>query len=169
MARYSECNFVSQQGFRNTGADTCGSRFSALMFQPKIVGTVVIIALVLQNAPLFICLSAILWWNVLLPALNPFDALYNARIAGPKGLPPLTPAPAPRRFAQGMAATFMLAIGISLLSGWHVAAWILEVLLVAAFSALIFGKFCLGSYIYHLLRGDAEFANRTVPWSRERE
>jgi hypothetical protein len=135
------------------------------MFQPKVIGTLVVAALFLQSGSLFLCLSAVLWWNVLMPALNPFDTLYNILIAGPKGLPTLTPAPAPRRFAQGMAATFMLAVGISLHSGWHVTAWILEGLLAAALSALIFGKFCLGSYIYHLLRRDAAFANRTLPWA----
>ena len=169
MPRSSELNFIRQQGFRDAGADACGCQFPALMFQPKIIGNLVVAALLLQSWPLFLCLSAVLWWNVLLPALNPFDALYNALIAGPKGLPPLTPAPTPRRFAQGMAATFMLAIGISLHSGWHVAARILEGLLVAALSALIFGKFCLGSYIYHLLRRDTEFANRTLPWAREKK
>ena len=136
------------------------------MFQPRIVGVLVSTALVLQSWPLFLGLSTILWWNVLVPALNPFDALYNNLIAGPRGLPPLTPAPSPRRFAQGMAASFMLAIGISLHSGWRVAAWTLEGLLVMALASLIVGKFCLGSYIFHLLRHDAEFANRTLPWVR---
>jgi hypothetical protein len=136
------------------------------MFQPKVIGTLVAFALVLQSWQIFLVLSAILWWNVLMPARNPFDLLYNRLVAGPKGLPRLTPAPSPRRFAQGMAATFMLSIGISLISGWHAATWILEGLLVVALSALIFGKFCLGSYIYHLLRREVEFANRTLPWSR---
>jgi Domain of unknown function (DUF4395) len=166
MPRSSEINFVRQQGFKDAGADACSHTFPALMFQPKVIGTLVAFALVLQSWQIFLLLSVILWWNVLVPARNPFDALYNSLIAGPKGLPKLTSAHAPRRFAQGMAATFMLLIGLSLISGWRVAAWILEGMLVAALSALIFGKFCLGSYIYHLLRHDVEFANRTLPWSR---
>ena len=166
MPRSSELNFVRQQGFRNAGADACECQFPTLMFQPRILGVLVVTALVLQSWLLFLGLSAILWWNVLVPALNPFDALYNTLIAGPKGLSRLTPAPSPRRFAQGMAATFMLAISISLHSGWRVAAWTLEGLLVMALAALIIGKFCLGSYIFHLLRHDAGFANRTLPWVR---
>ena len=35
-----------------------------------------------------------------------------------------------------------------------------------ALGALVFGRFCLGSYLYHLLRGETSFANRTLPWSR---
>jgi len=166
MPRSSDINFVRQQGFRDAGADACEHQFPALMFQPRIIGVLVVTGLVLQNWLFFLGLSAILWWNVLVPTLNPFDALYNSLIAVPKGLPRLTPAPGPRRFAQGMAATFMLAIGISLLSGWRVVAWTLEGLLVTALAALIFGKFCLGSYIFHLLRHDTEFANRTLPWVR---
>src|SRR5262249_18465725 len=106
------------------------------------------------------------WWNVLVPALNPFDRLYGALIGARRGLPPLTPAPAPRRFAQGMAATFTLVIGTSLLAGWSMLAWVLEALLVVALGALIFGKFCLGSYVFHLLTGNGAFAGRTLPWSR---
>ena len=64
-----------------------------------------------------------------------------------------------------MAGSFMLAIGICLLSDWLLAAWILQGLLMAALSALILGRFCLGSYIYFLLHGKRGFANRTLPWA----
>jgi hypothetical protein len=169
MSRSAQINFVKQQGFRDAGAATCQYQFPAMMFQPKLIGVLVITGLILQNGPFFIVLSAILWWNVIMPALNTFDALYNGLIAGPKGIPRLTPAPVPRRFAQGMAASFMLAIGISLVYGWQTAAWILEGFLVVALVALIFGKFCLGSYVFHLLRGDFNFANRTLPWVRNEQ
>ena len=33
------------------------------------------------------------------------------------------------------------------------------------FAALLFGKFCLGAYVYHLLRGNVALANGTCPWS----
>ena len=64
-----------------------------------------------------------------------------------------------------MAATFTLVIGVCLLAGWQLAAWIFQGLLFAAFSALIFGRFCLGSYLFYLLHGKAGFANRTLPWA----
>lgn len=167
MAETAKRNFVRQQGIRDADAATCSRQYPALMLQPRLVGILVVLALIFQSGPFFLALSAILWWNVAVPARNPFDALYNRLIALPKDLPPMAPAPAPRRFAQGMAATFMLAVGVSLLLGWHIAAWILEGLLAAALAALIFGKFCLGSYLFHLFRGDAAFANRTLPWARE--
>lgn len=42
----------------------------------------------------------------------------------------------------------------------------LEKMLVVALAALVFGKFCLGSYVFRLLRGEAAFAKRTLPWVR---
>ena len=42
----------------------------------------------------------------------------------------------------------------------------LQGFLVVAFSALLFGKFCLGAYVYHLLKGRVAFANSTLPWAR---
>jgi hypothetical protein len=135
------------------------------MFQPRVVGAIVVIAAIFQSWPVFMVLSAVLWWNVLVPSKNVFDAIYNRFIASPRG-PKLTPAPPPRRFAQGMAASFMLGIGLCLLSGYEAAAWALEILLFVALASLIFGKFCLGSYLYHLIRGEKEYANRTVPWSQ---
>ena len=166
MSQSAEVSFVHQQGFRSVADAECGARYSALMFQPRLIGTLVAVGLVTQAWLLFLVLGAIAWWSALVPLLNPFDAVYHALVAGPKRLPSLAPAPGPRRFAQGMAGTFMLGIAISLhLRSW-VLAWALEGLLVAALAALIFGKFCLGSYVFHLVRGEASFANRTLPWSR---
>ena len=120
---------------------------------------------ILRSWSLVAVLAAVPWWDVLVPSRNPFDAVYNRLVAVPRSLPRLAPAPAPRRFAQGMAGTFMIAAGVSLLMGWHAAAYVVEAMPVVALSALIFGKFCLGSCIYHLLTGQAGFANRTLPWS----
>ena len=65
-----------------------------------------------------------------------------------------------------MAATFMLVIAISLLSGLQVLAWIFEAMLLVALGALLFGGFCLGSFVFHFLVGNGAFARRTLPWSR---
>ena len=57
------------------------------------------------------------------PTHNPFDALYNRLIAHPPHLRPLRVAREPRRFAQGLAATFALAIGAAPLPGGASFAW----------------------------------------------
>jgi hypothetical protein len=161
----AKVNFVRQQGFENTSPEACSFQYPALMWQPRMIGILVLIGLAFQAGQYFLALAALLWWNVILPAFNPFAALYNRLVAKPKGLLRLNPAPAPRRFAQGMAGTFMLAIGLSLLFEVRWLAYTLEGLLVVALGALIFGRFCLGSYLFFLFTGQSGFANRTLPWS----
>jgi hypothetical protein len=168
MSEIAKRHFVRQQGFGDgdVGAASCAHQYSALMLQPRLLVAIILPAILLQSATMFLVLAAILWWNVLIPPRNPFDALYNWAIAAPRNLPQLTPAPAPRRFAQGMAGTILGGAGVALLAGWPRLAWILEGLVAVALGALVLGRFCLGSYLYHLLRGETSFANRTLPWSR---
>ncbi len=162
----AKLNFVRQQGLKDASAETCAYQYPALMLQPRVTGILVLVGLVLQAWWYFLALSALLWWNVVLPKLNPFDALYNRLVAKPKGLPRLGPARSPRRFgAQSIAGTFMIAIALSLFSGLHALAWALEAFVVIALTAVIFGRFCLGSYIYLLFTGQVGFANRTLPWA----
>jgi hypothetical protein len=163
----AQLNFIRQQGFPDAAVDSCACLYPALMWQPRIVGTLVVIGVLFQSGIYFLLLGALLWFNAAEPRLNPFDALYNRIVAKPRNLPPLDPAPSPRRFAQGMAGTFMLVIGIALVAGLSGLAWTVEAVLLVALGALIFGRFCLGSYLYHLGRGQIDFANRTLPWARK--
>lgn len=162
---------MRQQGFAEEPPDACDMHFEGLYFQPRIVFPAVIVAILLQfvsvpgSAGLHFVVSAVLWWNTLLPALNPFEAAYNRWVARPKGRLQLAPAPGPRRMAQGMAAAFNLGAGGALLFGALPLAWVLQALLVVAFSALLFGRFCLGAYVYQLLKGRVAFANSTLPWA----
>ncbi len=160
----SERNFILQQGLDAPPREGCPARFSALMFQPRLVGSIILVAVIAQSPAIFLALSALLWWNALVPRLNPFDAIYNRTLANRPGAARLGPAPAPRRFAQGMAGSFALGIGILLLFELGTAALVLQVLLLAALAALVFGRFCLGSFLYYLLRGMSDFAVRTLPW-----
>ena len=159
-------NFMRQQGFGEEPDDARQAHFDGLNFQPRIVFPAVLVAIVLQSAWLHLGISAVLWWNTLVPARNPFELAYNRWLARPRGPAPLGPAPGPRRMAQGMAATFNLAAGVALLLGHTAFAWVMQACLVAGFSALLFGRFCLGAYVYHVLKGQVGFANATLPWSK---
>ena len=165
MSRSAVMNFMKQQGFAQEPPDRAALRFKGLQFQPMVVGSLMLVAILTQSAVIFLLVSALLWLNVLMPAANPFERVYNRFVARRRGRPPLTPAPGPRRFAQGMAAVFMLAAGLTLLQGWRTASYVFQGLLVVAFAALLLGKFCLGAYVYHLLKGNAALANGTCPWS----
>jgi hypothetical protein len=165
-------NFMRQQGFTEEPTDACDMHFEGLYYQPRRVFPAILLAATLPlasvpaAAALLFLISAVLWWNTLLPALNPFEIAYNRRVAAPRGLRSLTPAPGPRRFAQGMAAAMTLGTGLALLAGLTTLAWALEAMLVVAFSLLLFGKFCLGAYVFHVLKGRVAFANSTLPWAR---
>jgi uncharacterized protein DUF4395 len=164
----AEVNFVRQQGFGTASPEGCALRYPALMWQPRVIGVIVLLGLALQSWLLFCVLGTVLWWNVLAPRLNPFDAMYNALVAGPRGWPRLESAPSPRRFSQGMAGTFMLSISVALFTGAWLIAVGLETMLAVALGALVFGRFCLGSYLYFLFTGQAAFARETLPWARAR-
>jgi hypothetical protein len=151
MAGVTKTHFVKDQGFPVSDAGSCDLQYPALMFQPRLIGIIVAVGMITQSPVVFLTMAVLLAWNVLVPRWNPFDALYAILVARPRGLSMPGPAPAPRRFAQGMAATFMLGIGLSLLGGYTVLAVVLEILLAAALLALIVGRFCLGSYVYHLI------------------
>jgi hypothetical protein len=159
-------NFVLQQGLDEPAPDDCPAQYSALLFQPRVVALIVLVGIVLREPLVFLALGVLLWWSALLPRRNPFDAVYNRMIAGRPGRFALPPAPAPRRFSQGMAGTFALAAGVALILGWRAAAIILEAFLVLAIGSLVFGSLCIGSAVYHLLAGRAAFVRRTMPWAR---
>jgi hypothetical protein len=159
-------NFILQQGLQAPAGPTCQRLSSALLFQPRIVGPLVLLGVILQTPWIFLALGVVLWWSALLPRLNPFDALYNATFGSRPGTVRLEPALAPRRFSQGMAGTFGLAIGVALLGQAQTLAYVLQGFFLVAATAIGMGKFCLGSFIYHLIRGQAGFAVRTLPWAR---
>jgi hypothetical protein len=148
--RDTKLGFIRQQGFAVTTADD--DFYAALMFQPRIVLFLGVLGAVLQSPWFFLALSALLWWNAFIPARNPFDAIYNHLIAYPRRLPALGAAPSPRRFAQGMAATDALVIATALFFQAWITTWVFQAVFVAGAAAVVFGRFCSGSYVYHLLR-----------------
>src|SRR5437870_13893972 len=89
---------------------------------------------------------------------EPFENFYNRFVARRRGRPPLTPAPGPRRFAQGMAAVFMLAAGLTLLRAWGPASSASQGLPAVAFAALPFATFSPGRSVSILRKGTAALA-----------
>ena len=157
-------NFILQQGFEEPAPAACPRQYSALHFQPRTVLLWIVAGIFSQSAVLFCALCAVLWWSALLPKFNPFDAVYNWIFAR-AGATRLSPAPAPRRAAQAMAGGFALACALLVYFGYSTAAYVIEGIFLAAVLGLIFGGFCLGSFVYHLLRGKGSFARKTLPWA----
>src|SRR4029450_5966280 len=118
-ARDAKRNFILQQGLSEPVAESCPLQYSALLFQPRVIGLWFVMAVIMQKPSWFFALASVLWWSALAPRLNPFDALYNWTFARGTAL---TSAPAPRRFAQFLAGSFSLAIGILLDWSWRITA-----------------------------------------------
>jgi hypothetical protein len=70
-------HFVRQQGFEDANARTCDVQYPALMFQPRVIGVLVLAGVLLQSPLLFLTLAAILWWSAPVPQMNPFETVYN--------------------------------------------------------------------------------------------
>jgi len=60
-----------------------------LQFQPTIVGSIMLVAILTQSPAIFLLVSGLLWLNVLVPAANPFENFYNRFVAPRRGRPPL--------------------------------------------------------------------------------
>src|SRR5215510_3222745 len=140
VMRESRITFIRMQGV--TTPDINDELYSALMLQPRGVGIIVALGIVTQSPLVFLVLSAVLLWSALLPTRNPFDAVYTHLVARPRGLAPLDIAPAPRRFAMGMAGTVSLTIGTALVAGAVITAWVLEGLFAVAVIQVVFGDIC---------------------------
>src|SRR5512145_361349 len=132
MRDRADRNFILQQGLAAPAPMSCSRLSSALRFQPRLVGLVVLVGTISQLAVLFAALATLLFWCALLPRWNPFDLVYHHTLGARADAPVLGPAPSPRRFAQGMAATFAAAIAAALLAEWRVTAWVLQALLLLA-------------------------------------
>ena len=155
--RQSRAFFMCQQGF--PASDASPHLYAALMFQPRVISGVVAVGILLQRPEPFLALAAALAWAVIVPTRNLFDATYNYTVAYPRGVPPLRAAPAPRRFAQGVAATLALAIGLALLTGATAMAWFLEAAAFASIASVLVRRFCVPAYLYDVLQ-------RTASWVR---
>ena len=81
----SKRNFILQQGLDDPPREMCSAQFSALQFQPRIVGALVLLGVIFQSPSVFLVMSAILWWSALLPQWNPFDILHNHTLGATAG------------------------------------------------------------------------------------
>lgn len=157
-------NFILQMGFEDPSPAVRERQYASLVFQPKAVLIAIAAGILLQSAAIFSILGSLLWWSAFLPNLNPFTALYNVTIGKRPGAFRLGPAPAPRRSAEMTAGVFAFATALLIQTGFTLAANVLAAIFLEAALAAVFGSFCLGTFMFHLLRGRREFVRQTLPW-----
>ena len=161
-------NFMRQQGFADEPPDACNMHFAGLYFQPRIVFPLVLLAILLQSRWLFLALAAVLFWNVARAAPQSLRAGLQPlrrrapRHAAPRSrprTPPLRPGHRGRlhlgRRRVPPAGMDRRLLGVPGLPGRGLLGPSLR-------------KFCLGAWVFHVLRGEVAFANSTLPWARGR-
>src|SRR5258708_40334821 len=116
MASSIVTNFMKQQGFPEEPPDACNMHFAGLYFQPRIVFSLLLLAITLGWLGLhlvacwiFLVLAAVAGWKVGPPRPNPLWVASNPSWPPPPGPPPLPPAPRPRRLAPGLSPPLLLA------------------------------------------------------------
>lgn len=145
----SKADFIREQGFTTAHCDD--ALYSALMFQPRAIGGVLALSVIFQNAWVFLALAAVLWWSTVVPSHNPFNWLFNLVMTSRGRNAILLETPPPRRFAQGMAGTVALTIGLALVAGAPRVAWAFEGLFAAAAMSPIVRRVCIPAYLYQLV------------------
>jgi uncharacterized protein DUF4395 len=159
-------NFILQLGYEDPAPVVVPLQYSALVFQPKVVFLGVVAGILFQSSAIFAALGALLWLSAVFPKLNPFNAVYNRTLGSRPGAFRLGPSPAPRRGAEAQAGAVALSIALLIHTGFSLAAYAAEAILLVAALAVVIGSFCFGAFTYHLLRGRWRFALQTLPWAR---
>jgi len=165
--RHADRRFLIQLGFDPGQKHSIPAFANTLLFQPRLVGLWVLTGAALQSWAVFGSLALVLWWGAIMPRWNLFDALHHRLLARRPGVPPVPAALAPRRAAMAEAGTLAASIAISLLIPAPGVALGIEIFLLLAVAAVVFGRLCLGAIVYHLARGRVELARRSLPWSYE--
>jgi hypothetical protein len=153
VRRSSKQHFILQQGLDPPGDPESESiLYSALQFQPRFIGVLVLAGVAFQSPAIFFLLGAALSCSAIAPRWNPFNALYNYTLGARRGSFLLRSAP-PRMFAEAIAGCLALAIAALAALGQSGAAVVLEAVFVLANASAVFSGFCLGAFLFFRLKG----------------
>jgi hypothetical protein len=159
---FTKQDFIAQQGVSNPHPASSQAIYTALQFQPRLIGALVLVGAATGRPEFFVALGLIQWWSVAAPRWNPFDLLYNRFLAARGGVS-LMPAAPPRLFAQAIAGSLSLSIAMMLALGNDQAALLLECVFMLAVAAVVFGRYCPGASLFHALNRRGLLRGRAAP------
>lgn len=150
---------LESQGFSSVADDAAAAALArAARFQPRATLALLLagvgVAASGQVSPVvpaawFGTLAGLAWLAVAVPATNVFDRAWDALAGEPRlGTPPT-----PRRFSQGIAATFLTTIAALFGAGLLPAAFAVSGVMAVAASLAAFADVCIGSLVHNLLFG----------------
>lgn len=143
---------LDAQGYVNVDRQTLAQVAPWLRWSPALCTLVMAIGTVLAS-------QSILWGLVPFAALgalfprHPFDYIYNLGVRRLTDTPPLPSNGAPRRFACGIAALWLVAAGAAFATGLDTLGYVLGGMLSAVAALVATTHFCIPSLIYSLLFG----------------
>jgi hypothetical protein len=144
--------FIRQQGLDAPPDPKSESiLYSALQFQPRLIGVLVLTGVGFQLPAIFLAVGAALLCSAIVPRWNPFNALYNYTLGAKRGWFLFRSAP-PRVFAEAMAGCISAGIGVLLILGQRGGALALEAVFLMANAAAIFSRFCFGACLFYWLK-----------------
>jgi len=122
-----------------------------LRLAPALCATFAAIGTAAASPLILYALAATAFLGAVLP-FHPFDLLYNFGIRFLIAKRPLPPNGAPRRFACGIAALWLIATGGLFAVGQFAAAYVLGTMFVAVAGLVATTDICIPSMIYAFLR-----------------
>lgn len=155
-ARHSKDLFIRQQGLdAPPDPESEAIMYSALQFQPRLIGVLALAGVGLHSAAILLAVGATLLCGAIAPRWNPFNALYNYTLGAKRGSFLLRSAP-PRVFAEAMAGCLAVSIGVLLIFGQSGCAVVLETVFLTANATAIFSRFCFGACLFYWLKNQGD-------------
>lgn len=122
-----------------------------LRFSPALCATFAAVGTVTASPAILLALAATALLGAILP-FHPFDLLYNYGIRFAVRKRPLPPNGAPRRFACGIAALWLIATALLFANGEATAGYVLGALFVAVAGLVSTTDICIPSMIFAAVR-----------------
>lgn len=153
---------LESQGFSAADDSRTTGLARAAAFQPRATLALLLLGVGLAvtgvvpavfPAAWFGVLAGLAWLAVAVPATNVFDRFWDLAVRPITGWAGVDATPAPRRFSQGIAASFLTTVAVLFGLGLGTPALVVAGIMACAASLASFADFCLGSAIFNLLFG----------------
>jgi hypothetical protein len=143
---------LDAQGYVNVDRQTLREVEPWLRWSPVFCAIVMATGTILASPWILWGLAVTAALGTVLPS-HPFDYVYNLGVRRLTGTPPLPPNGAPRRFACGMAAVWLVGTGAAFAADLTVLGYVLGGILTAVAALVGTTHFCIPSLIYGLVFG----------------
>lgn len=154
LSAFAETN-LNSQGFGELDEEAKSSVALPLRFTPAVATTLIVIGLVLQSPIWLGSMALVALSGALLPSGMVVDLVYNLGVRHLFRAPPLPSTPRPRQFSYLLSAVLLAGSALSFSYGMSASGFILGGLVVAGGTVLTTTLWCLGSWWYRMIFGQA--------------